>query len=323
MTANDMELGIETVISGKIEEPGMIALSARLFSDIIRKLPESEVCIEVRDNFNTVIQCEKAKFLISGKDGEDFVRIPMIERDTCVSLSQFTLKEMILQTLFSTAANDTNKIMTGELFEINENVMRVVSLDGHRISLRRVMLKEASENRKVIVPGKTLSEISKILSGETEDIVNLYFAKNQIMFEFDETIVVSRLIEGNYFRVDQMLSNDFETKITVRKTALSSAVDRALLFTSEADKRPLVFTIGQDVMNMKIVSPVGSMSDDVEIEMEGKELKIGFNPKFILDVLRVIDSDEILIYFLNSKAPCFIRDEAQSYIYMVLPVNFV
>ena len=156
-----------------------------------------------------------------------------------------------------------------------------------------------------------------------EDEVRLYFTNNHVLFEMDQTTVVSRLIEGNYFRVDQMLSNDYETKIVVKKSDLSSAVDRALLFTSEADKRPLVLTIEDGSMNLRISSPAGSMSDDVEIGMEGKELKIGFNPKFILDALRVIDDEEILIYFLNSKAPCFIRDDEQSYIYMVLPVNFV
>jgi DNA polymerase-3 subunit beta len=171
--------------------------------------------------------------------------------------------------------------------------------------------------------GKTMNEIGKILSGEMEDEVRLYFTNNHVLFEMDQTTVVSRLIEGNYFRVDQMLSNDYETKIVVKKSDLSSAVDRALLFTSEADKRPLVLTIEDGSMNLRISSPAGSMSDDVEIGMEGKELKIGFNPKFILDALRVIDDEEILIYFLNSKAPCFIRDDEQSYIYMVLPVNFV
>lgn len=323
MTANDMELGIETVISGKIEEPGMIALNARLFSDIVRKLPDSEVTIEVRDNFNTVIQCEKSKFLISGKDGEDFVRIPMIERDTCVSLSQFTLKELIQQTLFSTAANDTNKIMTGELFEINENVLRVVSLDGHRISLRRVMLKETSESRKVIVPGKTLSEISKILSGETEDIVNLYFAKNQIMFEFDETIVVSRLIEGNYFRVDQMISSDYETKITINKKELLNCIDRSTLLIREDDKKPLILNMNDEEMELTISSQIGTMDETIPIIKEGKDMRIGFNPRFLIDALRVIDDENINIYFMNSKAPCVIRNSENSYVYLILPVNFV
>jgi DNA polymerase-3 subunit beta len=230
---------------------------------------------------------------------------------------------MIRQTIFSISPNDANKIMTGEYLRILENEIRLVGLDGHRIAIRRLLLDTVYEKREVIIPGKTMNEIGKILTGEMEDEVRLYFTKNHVLFEMDQTTVVSRLIDGNYFRVDQMMSNDFETKITVRKSDLSSAVDRALLFTSEADKRPLVLTIGDGSMNLRISSAIGSVSDDVDIEMEGKELKIGFNPKFILDALRVIDDEEIMIYFLNSKAPCFIRDDTQSYIYMVLPVNFV
>jgi DNA polymerase-3 subunit beta len=212
--------------------------------------------------------------------------------------------------------------MTGEFLQIRENEIRLVGLDGHRIAIRRLLTDSLFGNREVIIPGKTMNEIGKILSGEMEDEVRLYFTNNHVLFEMDQTTVVSRLIEGNYFRVDQMLSNDYETKIVVKKSDLSSAVDRALLFTSEADKRPLVLTIEDGSMNLRISSPAGSMSDDVEIGMEGKELKIGFNPKFILDALRVIDDEEILIYFLNSKAPCFIRDDDHTYIYLILPINF-
>ena len=322
-TSNDMEMGIETVVNGSIEERGLICLDAKMFYEIIRKMPESDVTIEVGSNYQTTISCEKSVFHIVGKDTAEFSPLPAIDRKDPVILTQFQLREMIRQTIFSISMNDANKILTGEFLQIRENEIRLVGLDGHRIAIRRVILDAVYENREAIIPGKTMNEIGKILTGETEDEVKLYFTKNHVLFEMDQTTMVSRLIEGTYFRVDQMLSNDFETKISVRKSELSSAVDRALLFTSEADKRPLVMTVGTDTMNLRITSPMGSMSDDVEIAMEGKELKIGFNPKFILDAIRVIDDEEILIYFLNSKAPCFIRDEAQSYIYMVLPVNFV
>ena len=322
-TSNDMELGIETVVNGSIEERGLICLDAKMFSDIIRKMPESDVTIEVGSDYQTTISCENSVFRIVGKDTTEFSPLPSIDRNEPVVLTQFQLREMIRQTIFSISANDANKILTGEYLQIRENEIRLVALDGHRIAIRRITLDRVYEDREAIIPGKTMTEIGRILTGEMEDEVRLYFTKNHVLFEMDQTTVVSRLIEGVYFRVDQMLSNDFETKLTVRKSDFSSAVDRALLFTSEVDKRPLVLTIEQDSMNLRITSPAGSMSDDVEIGMEGKEIKIGFNPKFILEVLRVIDDEEILIYFLNSKAPCFIRDEAQSYIYMVLPVNFV
>ena len=322
-TANDMELGIETKVEGEILEKGIVALEAKLFSEIIRKLPDSDVTIVADEKNNTQITCEKAKFSIMGKDGEDFSYLPFVERDYKISLSQFTLKEVIRQTIFSIAVNDSNKMMTGELFEIQENEMRVVSLDGHRISIRKIELKSHYGEKKVIVPGKTLIEISKILTGGTEDIVDIYFTDNHIVFEFDQTVVVSRLIEGNYFRVNQMLSNDYETKVTINKREFLDCIDRATLLVKEGDKRPIILNISEGVMELKISSQIGSMDEIIDIELEGKNIKIGFNPKFLIDALRVIDDESIDIYYMNPKAPCFIRDEEQNYIYLILPVNFV
>lgn len=322
-TANDMELGIETIVTGTILEKGIIALDARLFSEIIRKLPDNEVTITSDSNYSTLITCEKSKFNIMGKDGEDFSYLPFIEKEDCITISQFTLKEVIRQTIFSIAANDTNRIMTGELFEINNNLLKVTSLDGHRISIRKIELKSDYGTKKVIVPGKTLTEISKILSGELEDLVNIYFTDNHILFEFDQTLVVSRLIEGNYFRVDQMLSNDYDTKITINKRYLLDCIDRATLFVKEGDKKPIIMNISNDVMELKISSQIGSMDEIIDIALEGKDIKIGFNPKFLIDALRVVDDEQIDIYFMNPKAPCFIRNEEETYIYLILPVNFI
>ena len=216
-TTNDMELGIETIVDGIIEEKGIIALDAKIFYEIIRRLPDNTVTIKTDEKLTATITCEKAKFTIPGKSGEDFAYLPLIEKEESLTISQFTLKEMIRQTIFSIASNETNKLMTGELFEIKNNYLKIVSLDGHRIAIRRMELKKDYADRKVVVPGKTLNEISKILSGEIDDIVNIYFSKNHILFEFDQTIVVSRLIDGEYFRIDQMLSSDYETKIKINK----------------------------------------------------------------------------------------------------------
>ncbi len=321
-TANDMELGIETIVEGDVIEKGTIAIDARIFSEIVRKLPDNEVIIESDSNYQTMITCEKAKFNISGKSGDDFSYLPQIEKNDTITLSQFTLKELIRQTIFSTADNDSNKLMTGELFQITDNVLRVVSLDGHRISIRKTELKDSYDSKKVVVPGKTLIEISKILSGEVEKEVNISITNNHIVFEFDETVVVSRLIEGEYFRIDQMLSNDYETKLKINKKELLNCIDRATLLVKEGDKKPIIININDDFMELKIKSQIGSMNDEIEILKEGKDLLIGFNPKFLIDALRVIDDEEITLYMTNSKAPCFIRDEQESYIYLILPVNF-
>ena len=320
-TTNDMELGIETIVEGTIEEKGKVALDAKIFYEIIRRLPDNDVTIKTDDKYAATITCEKAKFNIPGKSGEDFAYLPMIEKDEPLTISQYTLKEMIRQTIFSIAVNENNKLMTGELFEIKNNCLKVVSLDGHRISIRKMSLKKDYSDRKVVVPGKTLSEISKILSGEVDDQVSIYFTKNHILFEFDQTMVVSRLIEGEYFRIDQMLSSDYETKLKINKKEFLDCIDRATLLVREVDKKPIIINITDDDMELRIDSAMGSMNEEIDIEKEGKDIMIGFNPKFLIDALRVIDDETVTIYLVNPKAPCFIRDDEENYTYLILPVN--
>ena len=313
LTANDMELGIETIIDGTIVEKGIIALDAKIFLEIVRKLPDNDITITTDANFKTTI---------TGKSGEDFSYLPMIERNDSILLSQFTLKEVIRQTIFSISDNDSNRLMSGELFEINGDTMRVASLDGHRISIRKIELKESYPARKVVVPGKTLNEISKILSGDADKDVTIFFTDKHIVFEFENTTVVSRLIEGEYFKIDQMLSSDYETKVTINKKELLDCIDRATLLIKEGDKKPIIINITDGAMELKINSTVGSMDEEIDIEKLGKDLMIGFNPRFLIDALRVIDDETITIYLVNPKAPCFIRDDENSYIYLILPVNF-
>lgn len=322
LITNDMELAIKTIVKGDIIEEGVIAINAKLFSEIMRKLPDNDVTIETDHNYTAYITCEKAKFNISGKDSNEFPSIPVIEKDRYITLSQFSLKEIIRQTVFSISDNESNKIMTGELFEINEDEFKVVSLDGHRISIRKICLKEVYDHIKVIVPGKTLNEISKILSGGMEDEVNIFFTNKHIVFEFNNTVVLSRLIEGEYYKIDQMLSSDYETKITINKKEFLSCIDRATLLIKESDKKPIIIHITDGNMELKINSSIGSMNEEMDIVKEGKDILIGFNPKFLIDALRVIDEEEVDIYLFNPKAPCFIRNKEESYIYLILPVNF-
>ncbi len=322
LTANDMELGIETIIDGEIIEKGIIALDAKIFLEIVRKLPDSDITIETDSNYKTTITCEKSKFNIIGKSGEDFSYLPAIEKEDNIVISQFTLKEVVRHTIFSISDNDNNKLMTGELFDINGDELKVVSLDGHRISIRKIQLKDNYAPKKVVVPGKTLNEVSKILPGDAESDVIISFTSKHIVFEFDNTTVVSRLIEGEYFKIDQMLSSDYETKVKINKKELLSCIDRATLLVKEGDKKPIIINITDGKMELKINSVVGSMNEDIDIEKSGKDLMIGFNPKFLIDALRVIDDEEVDIYMVNPKAPCFIKNPEESYIYLVLPVNF-
>ena len=185
----------------------------------------------------------------------------------------------------------------------------------------KIKLKDHYEDEKVIVPGKTLSEVSKILSGDSDKEIVIYFTNNHILFEFDDTIVISRLIEGQYFNVDQMLSNDYETKISLSKREFLESIERSMLLIRENDKKPLILTVGDNNMEAAVRSAIGSMKEEILIRKEGKDITIGFNPKFLIDALRVIDDEEVDIYMVNSKAPCFIRDSEGAYIYLVLPVN--
>lgn len=322
LVTNDMELAIETIVKGNVVEPGNVAINAKIFSEIIRKLPDNEVKISVNENYEMTITCEKAKFKISGRSCEEFPSLPDIERNLHISLSQFTLKEVIRQTVFSISDNESNKIMTGELFEINQNDLKVVSLDGHRISIRKIKLENSYDPIKLIVPGKTLSEVSKVLQGDMEDKVTIYFTEKHIVFSFDQTTIVSRLIEGEYYKVDQMLSNDYETKITVNKKELLSCIDRASLLVKESEKKPIIINITDSQVELKMNSSLGSMNEEISIQKEGKDILIGFNPKFLIDALRVVDDEEVDIYLFNPKAPCFIKDIEETYIYLILPVNF-
>lgn len=320
--SNDMELGIDTVVNGVTEEPGIIAVSAKMFSEIVRKLPDNMVTIVSDENFGVNILCEKTRFALAGQSGEEFAYLPEVERDERVEISQYTLREVITDTIFSVSQNENNRLMTGELFEIRGDRLRVISLDGHRISIRRVSLKENYSDASVVVPGKALSEICKIMNGETDDMAGIYITESHIVFEIPGTTVISRLIEGSYFAVDQMISSDYETKVVVNKQILLSCIDRATLFVKENDKKPVILDFEESDLVLTIDSPLGSMKEDIYIEKEGRDLMIGFNPRFLMDALKAIDEENVTLYMTNAKSPCFIRDEALSYTYLILPVNF-
>ncbi|MDO5140204.1 MAG: DNA polymerase III subunit beta [Eubacteriales bacterium] len=326
-TANNLELGIETVVKCdkcKVQEPGKTAIEARLFADIVSKItenPDGDI-IFTSDGNIVEMTSMSASYKIQEKDPDQFPELPMLNEDNYIAISQFTLKEIIRDTIFSIAVNDSNKMMTGELFEVNGNILKAVTLDGHRISIRNTELKEDYGSFKAVIPGRTLTEISKILSGEADREVLIFFEKESVMFRFDNTVMVSRLIDGEYFRIDNMLSSDYDTKLVVNRKEFLSNVERSTILIRESDKKPLVLNIRDQNMNMKLNSVLGSLNSDMMVNKTGNDLMIGFNPKFILDVLRVVDDEEISIYMTNSKAPCFIRDDAQSYIYLILPINF-
>lgn len=322
LTTNNMSMGIETKFPAQIEEEGIILVNAKMISDIIRKLPDQDIFFESDDNENILLFCGKSKFNLSGKNHEEFPMLPEIEKTNKINISQFTLREMIQQTIFSISNNENNKILTGELFEINGDEFKIASLDLHRVSIRKMQLRESYDNIKVVIPGKTLMEVSKIFTGGMDEEVEIFFSKNHVLFQYDKTIIISRLIEGNFYNINQMLTNDYETKVVVNKKELLDCIDRATLLLREAENKPVIMNIKNDEIKMEMNTKIGSMDENINIEKEGKDLRIAFDPKFIIDVLRVIDEEEVSLYLFNAKAPCFIRDD-KSYIYLILPVNLI
>ena len=269
LIANDLQLGIETLIDGEIKQEGSVAVGAKVFFEIIRKLPSDNVSITVDEEYHMNISCGKAKFNIMAKATDEFPYLPNIVKDKNVNISQFTLKDIIRQTVFSISDNENAKVMTGELFEIHDSELKVVSLDGHRISIRKVKLNQSYDDVSVIIPGKTLIEISKIINGGMDDEVSIFFTDKHVLFEFEDTIVLSRLIEGEYYKIDKMLSTDYETKVTVNKREMLECIDRSTLLLKESDKKPVIIDVQDDYMKFAMNSAIGSMDEDIDASKEG------------------------------------------------------
>lgn len=322
ITANDTEIGIETYVSGDIKEGGAIAIDAKMLNEIVRKLPNASVTLSTDPKTLVInISCGKAKFSISGREPDSFLGIPDVDEDYMIELPQYALKEIIRQTLFSAAANDNNRMMMGELFEIKDGILRVIALDGHRVAIREMKLEaNICPDVKVVVPGKTLGEMLKIL-GDSVETVKVYFSKNHMYFAIGDTKITTRLIEGDYFKVEQLFGAKFKTKVTVNKQDLSESVNRATVLIREADKKPLIFDLAGGIAELSAQTSLGSIKEDLEVEQEGEDIRIGFNPKFILDALAAIDDNEVTLEMINTKSPCHIRNEEEGYTYVVLPVN--
>nr|MCR4999521.1 DNA polymerase III subunit beta [Lachnospiraceae bacterium] len=323
LIANDMEIAIETTIEGQVIERGVIAVDARWFGNLVNELQNKngEITIETNEKFQTKITCDSLVIDVISKSGEDFPNIPIIQRNQPIVISQFTLREIIRQTIFSVSKEDKIKILTGELFEISGNKLKVVSLDGHRVSIRNIELKDSYEDRKIIVPGKTLQEIRKIIGGSSEDNTSIFVTDNHIIFEFDKTVVVSRLLEGEYFNISQMISSDYETMIKINKKEFYNSIKLSTSMFNEEDKKPIIMNVEDNKLNLKLSSFIGNFDENIDITKEGKNLQIGFNPKYFIDALNVIEDEEVTIYMLDYKNPCLIKNDKEDYIYVILPVN--
>lgn len=321
ITANNGEMGIEIdVEDGEVLEGGMIAIDSKMFFEIIRKLSNDAVSIDVDSNLTASISCGKAKFHIPGKDGDSFLRIPAIKKQMSVRIESYKFRDVIRQTLFCTSPDDTNRLMTGELMEVSKGRLRLVALDGHRIAIRDVDVQDNCDPVKVVIPGKTLSDISKILP-DSSDEVEICFAKNHVQFYVAGAKITSRLIDGNYFKIEQMLNAECGIRVRVNNRELSDCVNRATVVIRDGEKKPLLVTIKEDSMEIAARTALGSVVEEIGIEHEGNDITIGFNPRFMVDALNAISDEDVTLEMTNQKAPCYIRNEEEGYLYVILPVN--
>ena len=316
ITSNDTEIEIDTFADGTIVEEGKICVDSKIFCPVISKLPNGEISIKTDESIMTV-KSGRAKFDIPIRSGEEFPIMDNIPMENGISMSQGELKELIRETIFATSMNDNNKLMTGELFNLKGNMLKIVALDGHRIAIREKELGKEYEDVSVIIPGKTLLNILKIVG---EGDIDIYFADNMAAFKFDNTLVTSRLIEGQYFDISKITDGiETTTTVTVNNDDFSACLDRSLLLINSNDRKPVVLDITENKMEASLTTNLGSTSEELEVITEGKDIKIGFNPAFILDALRVVDDEEVKLYFTNEKAPLYIKGDG--YNYVVLPIQ--
>ena len=323
LVSTDLELGIENTIDANIIRPGSVVISSKILGEIIRKLPDAEVEIDVDMENNAVIRCENSEFTLVGQSSLEFPELPEVEKDNKYSIPQDLLKNMIKQTTFAAALDETRPILTGVLMEIKEETISMVALDGYRLALRQGHIK-ALTNNKAVIPGKTLNEIYKILLEEDNNNVEIYFTDKQVLFHMENTRVISRLLEGEFINYKQIIPNDYKSRVKVNTRSLSDSIERASLLAKEGKNNLIKFSIKDEKMTISSNSEIGKVFESVFIELEGEDIEIGFNSKYFLDALRIIDSEELFLDFTTNVSPCILKPaDNNNYTYLVLPVRIV
>lgn len=320
LRSTDMEMAIKTNVDGEIIESGIIALDAKMFADIVRKMPDGEITITSDENYQTEIKSGKAKFRIAGRDGNAFPKTAEVEDAQEIIVSEFSLKELIRTTIFSIAADSSQKSMTGELIRVKGDRFSATSLDGHRISIRNIDLRNSYEEVSAIVPGRTLTEVMKSLSGDADLDAKIVFNKNNIEFSFGNTTLVSRTIDSEFFDIKSIVNMQPSTTITVNKQEFADCIDRATLFTKSGEKKPVILETKDNAIEVRIESAIGGMHETVSCSRTGNDLKIGCNPAFLVDILKNIDIDEVTLYLTSEKMPIIIRDR-ETFLYLALPIS--
>ena len=321
LTGNDLEIGIEYIVDADVLNTGSVVINSKMFGDIIRKLPDSEILIELKSNNILVIECEKSYFELNGILPEGYPQIPNVTKENIFTISQKILREMIRQTIFAVGMDENRPVLMGSLIECNNEKINMVSIDGFRIALRTEKNSQNKSNFSVVIPGKTLNEMVKILQPVDEE-VQIYISNTQILFEFKNCKLTSRLLSGDYLNYQNILPQNFEVVLKIDKRDFLSSLERAVLIATDEKKCPVVFKIFKEKMIISSNTTAGTIRDEVSIENNSGELEIGFNPKYFIEALKVIDDEKIQINFTSTVGPCVITPvESEAYKYMILPVR--
>lgn len=322
LTGYNLETGIQAIVPAEIKETGALVLSARLFGEIVRKMPD-DVVVFSSQGYTVKIQCGLSEFNILGTDPEEFPELPTVDQQNSLTIGQPVLRSMISQTLFAVSDNESRPVHTGSLFEVADNSLTVVSVDGYRLALRHeeVTEKKGADMFSFVVPGSALGEVEKICAGE-EDVTVIQGARH-VLFRTGETMLVCRRLEGDFLPYKNAIPRNNTIKVEADARTLLNSIDRVSLIISEKLKSPLRCTFGDGLVSITTKTAIGDAADQCPIFGDGQGLEIGFNNKYLMDVLKVAPADKLRLEFTSGLAPCVIlpAEGEEKFIYMVLPVR--
>ena len=323
LTGYNLETGIRTIVPADIREEGTLVLGARLFGEIVRKLPDDIVTFQ-SENYMVNIKCGMSEFNILGTDPEEFPELPTVEYQNSLILPQSRLKAMISQTLFAVSDNESRPIHTGSLFEVDSNGLTIVSVDGYRLALRHEAIdkKEGTETFSFVVPGAALSEVEKICS-DVDEPASVTQGARHVMFKVGDTMLVSRRLEGEFLAYRQAIPRNNTIHVEGDTRALLSSIDRVSLIISDKLKSPLRCVFDSNLLKISTKTAIGDAYDECPLSGDGGGLEIGFNNKYLMDALKAAPADRVRLELTTGVSPCVIlpTEGEENFLYMVLPVR--
>ncbi len=321
LTGYDLKKGIYTSIPASVSEPGSIVLGAKIFGDIVRSLPDGTVNVNNASGMNVSISCGNADFAIIGSDFNDYPELPSIDGVTGISLPQNILGEMIRQTIFAVSDNEARPIYTGELFEIEEDTLTVVAVDGYRLALRREKIDREAEKYSFIVPGTALSDLEK-LCGDTDEKVSIALGSKHISFTIGKTVIISRRLDGDFLNYKKTVPSAFKVEVKADRHLLQRTVERVSLIIDDKIKNPLRCQFGDNELRIVCATSLGKAEDVCIVEGDGQGLEIGFNNRYLLDALKAAPAEELNVCLNSGSSPCVLTPiEGEDFLYMILPVR--